>query len=472
MFPEPKLNKLEPPNRNRILYFTLKTQFKLIKFMKETLEGHFCGADDEHNIDYPKKTTLFEFAKQLNATAEQKGKVEDKNGEKHFSVSTYHDMIDDVSQKLKIGFEQYIMAKEGEINKLKKELAKEKSISDSLLSNNLQLVQNLDEAKEENKVLSQSLDKVQAGYRQLSHSLREVQSENKQLAQKLDKVQSEKQQLAHDSEATQAENRQLAYKLYQAQESNKLLAKNSEDILKANQQLAQKLDEAQTENQQLAHDLGEAQTKSKELARGQGEALAECSMLEYKLEEAQAENQKLSKKLDDARFDIGRQNIAIGHLKKKAERKDDAMQADTSEVKEKIAREMIDSGIRFVKDMKTAIDDSQTFKCMGLLNHMTDDCFGKHEPIHRELKDMIQGIFGSREQVAKEQNEPRPNNIRVEKGGVYNAEVHHQDIHPKVDKRDSLPEADLPGSLPEADLMDSLPRHKRRRFRLEGEDYE
>lgn len=54
---------------------------------------------------------------------------------------------------------------------------------------------------------------------------------------------------------------------------------------------------------------------------------------------------------------------------------------------------MIDSGIRFVKDMKTAIDDSQTFKCMGLLNHMTDDCFGKHEPIHRELKDMIQGIL-------------------------------------------------------------------------------
>lgn len=367
-------------------------------------------------------------------------------------------MIDDVSQKLKIGFEQYIMAKEGEISKLKKELAKEKSISDSLLSNNLQLVQDLDEAKEENKVLSQSLDKVQAGYRQLSHSLREVQSENKQLAQKLDKVQSEKQQLVHDLEATQAENRQLAYKLYQAQESNKQLAQNREDILKA--------------NQQLAHDLGEAQTKSKELARGQGEALAECSMLEYKLEEAQAENQKLSKKLDDARFDIGRQNIAIGHLKKKAERKDDAMQADTSEVKEKIAREMIDSGIRFVKDMKTAIDDSQTFKCMGLLNHMTDDCFGKHESIHRELKDMIQGIFGSREQVAKEQNEPRPNNVTVEKGGVYNAEVHHQDIHPKVDQPDFLPKGYHPLSLPEVDLKDSLSRYKRKRLGLEGEDYE
>jgi len=430
--------------------------------MREVFEGDHSlnyGADDEHYFVYPKEKTPFELYKKKNTTAEkQKEKVEDKNGQKQVSVSTYHDMIDDVSQKLKIGFEQYIMAKEGEISKLKKELAKEKSISDSLLSNNLQLVQDLDEAKEENKDLSQSLDKVQAGYRQLSHSLREVQSENKQLAQKLDKVQSEKQQLVHDLEATQAENRQLAYKLYQAQESNKQLAQNREDILKA--------------NQQLAHDLGEAQTKSKELARGQGEALAECSMLEYKLEEAQAENQKLSKKLDDARFDIGRQNIAIGHLKKKAERKDDAMQADTSEVKEKIAREMIDSGIRFVKDMKTAIDDSQTFKCMGLLNHMTDDCFGKHESIHRELKDMIQGIFGSREQVAKEQNEPRPNNVTVEKGGVYNAEVHHQDIHHEVDQPDFLPKGYHPLSLPEVDLKDSLSRYKRKRLGLEGEDYE
>lgn len=199
---------------------------------------------------------------------------------------------------------------------------------------------------------------------------------------------------------------------------------------------------------------------------------SECSMLKQKLEEAQAENQKLSKKLDEARDEISSKDIAIRRMRKDAERKDTAMQVDVSEVKEKFAREMIDSGIRFVKDMKTAIDDSQTFKCMGLLNHMTDDCFGKHESIHRELKDMIQGIFGSREQVAKEQNEPRPNNVTVEKGGVYNAEVHHQNIHPKVDKRDFLPEADLPGSLPEADLMDSLPRYKRRRFRLEGEDYE
>lgn len=411
--------------------------------MKESLEGHFCGADDEHNIVYPKKKTLFELLKQENPALERPVKV-DKNEKKHSSVCSYIDMINDVSQKLKIGFEQYKKAKEEEIRKLKKELAKEKSISDNLLSHNLQLVQDLDEAKEENK----------------------------QQALKLDKVQSEKQQLAHDSEATQAENRQLAYKLYQAQESNKLLAKNSEDILKANQQLAQKLDETQKANQQLAHDLGEAQTKSKELARGQGEAMAECSMLEYKLEEAQAENQKLSKKLDDARDEISSQDITIRRMKKDADRKDTAMQVDVSEVKEKFAREMIDSGIRFVKDMKTAIDDSQTFKCMGLLNHMTDDCFGKHEAIHRELKDMIQGIFGSREQVAKEQNEPRPNNVTVEKGGVYNAEVHHQDIHHEVDQPDFLPKGYHPLSLPDVDMKDSLSRYKRRRFRLEGEDYE
>lgn len=374
--------------------------------MREVFEGDHSlnyGADDEHYFVYPKEKTLFELCKEKNTTAEkQKEKVEDGEGKKHSSVSTYHDMIDDVSQKLKIGFEQYIMAKEGEINKLKKELAKEKSISDSLLSNNLRLVQDLDEAKEENKQLSQSLDKVQAGNRQLAHRLREVQSEK----------------------------------------------------------------------QQLAHDLGEAQTKNKELARGQGEAMDECMILEYKLEEAQAENQKLSKKLDDARDEISSQDITIRRMKKDADRKDTAMQVDVSEVKEKFAREMIDSGIRFVKDMKTAIDDSQTFKCMGLLNHMTDDCFGKHEAIHRELKDMIQGIFGSREQVAKEQNEPRPNNVTVEKGGVYNAEVHHQNIHPKVDKRDSLPKADLSDFLPEVDMKDSLPRYKRRRFRLEGDDYE
>lgn len=199
---------------------------------------------------------------------------------------------------------------------------------------------------------------------------------------------------------------------------------------------------------------------------------SECSMLKQKLEEAQAENQKLSKKLDEARDEISCKDIAIRRMKKDAERKDTAMQVDVSEVKEKFAREMIDSGIRFVKDMKTAIDDSQTFKCMGLLNHMTDDCFGKHEAIHRELKDMIQGIFGSREQVAKEQNEPRPNNVTVEKGGVYNAEVHHQDIHHEVDQPDFLPKGYHPLSLSEVDQLISLPRYKRRRFRLEGEDYE
>lgn len=444
--------------------------------MREVFEGDHSlnyGADDEHYIVYPKVKTLYELCKEKNTTAKmQKEKVEDEKGEKQVSVSTYHDMIDDVSQKLKIGFEQYIMAKEGEISKLKKELAKEKSISDSLLSNNLQLVQDLDEAKEENKDLSQSLDKVQAGYRQLSHSLREVQSEKQQLTQNLDEVKAKNKQLTHDSEATQAENRQLAYKLYQAQESNKQLAQNLNQAQKSKSQLAHDLDEAQKENQQLAHDLGEAQTKSKELARGQGEAMAECSMLEYKLEEAQAENQKLSKKLDEARDEISSQDIAIRRMKKDAERKDTAMQVDVSEVKEAFAREMIDSGIRFVKDMKTAIDDSQTFKCMGLLNHMTDDCFGKHESIHRELKDMIQGIFGSREQVAKEQNEPRPNNIRVEKGGVYNAEVHHQDIHHEVDQPDFLPKGYHPLSLPEVDLKDSLSRYKRKRLGLEGEDYE
>lgn len=359
--------------------------------MREVFEGDHSlnyGADDEHYFVYPKEKTLYEFAKQLNATAEQKEKGEDEKGEKQISVSTYLGMIDDVSQKLKIGFEQYKKAKEEEIRKLKNELAKEKSISDNLLSHNLQLVQDLDEAKEENKQQALKLDKVQ--------------SENKQLAQKLDKVQSEKQQLVHDLEATQAENRQLAYKLYQAQ----------------------------------------------------------------------AENQKLSKKLDEARDEISCKDIAIRRMKKDAERKDTAMQVDVSEVKEKFAREMIDSGIRFVKDMKTAIDDSQTFKCMGLLNHMTDDCFGKHEAIHRELKDMIQGIFGSREQVAKEQNEPRPNNVTVEKGGVYNAEVHHQDIHHEVDQPDFLPKGYHPLSLSEVDQLISLPRHKRKRLGLEGEDYE
>lgn len=395
----------------------------------------YYGADEEQESYITRGLSGAELANLENPALERKEKVEDEKGKKHSSVCSYIDMINDVSQKLKIGFEQYIKAKEEEIRKLKNELSVVKSISDGVHKEKKMLVLNLNKAKTENKQLAQDLDKAQAGNRQLEHRLREVQSE--------------KQQLVHDLEATQAENRQLAYKLYQAQESNKQLAQNREDILKA--------------NQQLAHDLGEAQTKSKELARGQGEAMAECSMLEYKLEEAQAENQKLSKKLDDARDEISSQDITIRRMKKDAERKAAAMQVDVSEVKEKIAREMIDSGIRFVKDMKTAIDDSQTFKCMGLLNHMTDDCFGKHEAIHRELKDMIQGIFGSREQVAKEQNEPRPNNVTVEKGGVYNGVVHHQNIHPKVDLSDSLLEVDL---------KDFLPRYKRKRLGLEGDDYE
>lgn len=303
--------------------------------MREVFEGDHSlnyGADDEHYIVYPKEKTLFEFAKQLNATAEQKEKGEDEKGEKHSSVCSYIDMIDDVSQKLKIGFEQYKKAKEEEIRKLKNELAAEKLFSDGVHKENQMLVQNL--------------------------------------------------------------------------------------------------------------------------------------------HKAQAENQQLSKKLDEARDEISCKDITIRRMKKDAERKDTAMQVDVSEVKEEFAREMIDSGIRFVKDMKTAIDDSQTFKCMGLLNHMTDDCFGKHEAIHRELKDMIQGIFGSREQVAKEQNEPRPNNVTVEKGGVYNAEVHHQDIHHEVDQPDFLPKGYHPLSLSEVDQLISLPRHKRKRLGLEGEDYE
>lgn len=303
--------------------------------MREVFEGDHSlnyGADDEHYIVYPKEKTLFEFAKQLNATAEQKEKGEDEKGEKHSSVCSYIDMIDDVSQKLKIGFEQYKKAKEEEIRKLKNELAAEKLFSDGVHKENQMLVQNLHKAK--------------------------------------------------------------------------------------------------------------------------------------------AENQKLSKKLDEARDEISCKDITIRRMKKDAERKDTAMQVDVSEVKEEFAREMIDSGIRFVKDMKTAIDDSQTFKCMGLLNHMTDDCFGKHESIHRELKDMIQGIFGSREQVAKEQNEPRPNNVTVKKGGVYVAEVHHQNIHHEVDQPDFLPKGYHPLSLSEVDQLISLPRHKRKRLGLEGEDYE
>lgn len=87
MFPEPKLNKLEPPNRNRILYFTLKqNQFKQkIIFMREVFEGDHSlnyGADDEHYFVYPKEKTLSELYKNKNTTAKmQKEKVEDEKGE-------------------------------------------------------------------------------------------------------------------------------------------------------------------------------------------------------------------------------------------------------------------------------------------------------------------------------------------------------------------------------------------------------
>lgn len=200
--------------------------------MKETLEGHFCGADDEHNIVYPKKKTLLELLKQENPALERPVKV-DKNEKKHFSVSTYIDMINDASQKLKIGFEQYLKAKEDEISKLKNELAAEKLFSDGVHKENQMLVQNLHKAK----------------------------AENQQLAQNLDEVKAKNKQLTHDSEATQAENRQLAYKLYQAQESNKQLAQKLDEVQTENKLLAHDLDEAQKANRHFAHDLDEAQKK-------------------------------------------------------------------------------------------------------------------------------------------------------------------------------------------------------------------
>ena len=407
----------------------------------------YYGADEEQESYITRGLSGAELVNLENPALERKEKVEDEKGKKHSSVCSYIDMINDVSQKLKIGFEQYIKAKEEEIRKLKNELSVVKSISDGVHKEKKMLVLNLNKAKTENKQLAQDLDKAQAGNRQLEHRLREVQSE--------------KQQLVHDLEATQAENRQLAYKLYQAQESNKLLAKNSEDILKANQQLAQKLDETQKANQQLAHDLGEAQTKSKELARGQGEAMAECSMLEYKLEEAQAENQKLSKKLDEARDEISCKDIAIRRMKKDADRKAAAMVTDTSRMREDFAKEMIGSAVKFVKGLKKRINHGHEVLYTELLQQMTNGCFSEGESIRDELYKLIDEIPAYLKQIANE--ELRPNNVTVEKGGVYNGVVHHQNIHPK---------ADLSDFLPEVDMKDSLPRYKRRRFRLEGEDYE
>ena len=342
--------------------------------MREVFEGDHSlnyGADDEHNIVYPKKKTLFELLKQENPALERPVKV-DKNEKKHSSVCSYIDMIDDVSQKLKIGFEQYKKAKEEEIRKLKNELAEEKGISESAQIVNRKLLQALDNFK----------------------------MQNSQLVQMLDEDETEKQQLNHDLEATKA--------------SNTLLAQ--------------------------------------------------------KLEEAQAENQKLSKKLDDARDEICCKDITIRRMKKDADRKAAAMVTDTSRMREDFAKEMIGSAVKFVKGLKKRINHGHEVLYTELLQQMTNGCFSEGESIRDELYKLIDEIPAYLKQIANE--ELRPNNVTVKEGGVYVAEVHHQNIHPKVDKRDSLPKADLSDFLPEVDLKDSLPRYKRRRFRLEGEDYE
>lgn len=344
--------------------------------MREVFEGDHSlnyGADDEHYFVYPKEKTLSELYKNKNTTAEkQKEKVEDGEGKKHSSVCSYIDIINDVSQKLKIGFEQYKKAKEEEIRKLKNELAEEKGISESAQIVNRKLLQALDNFK----------------------------MQNSQLVQMLDEDETEKQQLNHDLEATKA--------------SNTLLAQ--------------------------------------------------------KLEEAQAENQKLSKKLDDARDEISCQDITIRRMKKDADRKAAAMVTDTSRMREDFAKEMIGSAVKFVKGLKKRINHGHEVLYTELLQQMTNGCFSEGESIRDELYKLIDEIPAYLKQIANE--ELRPNNVTVEKGGVYVAEVHHQNIHPKVDKRDSLPKADLSDFLPEVDMKDSLPRYKRRRFRLEGEDYE
>lgn len=344
--------------------------------MREVFEGDHSlnyGADDEHYFVYPKEKTLSELYKNKNTTAEkQKEKVEDEKGEKHSSVCSYIDMINDVSQKLKIGFEQYKKAKEEEIRKLKNELAEEKGISESAQIVNRKLLQALDNFK----------------------------MQNSQLVQMLDEDETEKQQLNHDLEATKA--------------SNTLLAQ--------------------------------------------------------KLEEAQAENQKLSKKLDDARDEICCKDITIRRMKKDADRKAAAMVTDTSRMREDFAKEMIGSAVKFVKGLKKRINHGHEVLYTELLQQMTNGCFSEGESIRDELYKLIDEIPAYLKQIANE--ELRPNNVTVKEGGVYVAEVHHQNIHPKVDKRDSLPKADLSDFLPEVDMKDSLPRYKRRRFRLEGEDYE
>lgn len=344
--------------------------------MREVFEGDHSlnyGADDEHYIVYPKVKTLYELCKEKNTTAKmQKEKVEDEEGKKHSSVCSYIDIINDVSQKLKIGFEQYKKAKEEEIRKLKNELAEEKGISESAQIVNRKLLQALDNLK----------------------------MQNSQLVQMLDEDETEKQQLNHDLEATKA--------------SNTLLAQ--------------------------------------------------------KLEEAQAENQKLSKKLDDARDEICCKDITIRRMKKDADRKAAAMVTDTSRMREDFAKEMIGSAVKFVKGLKKRIYHGHEVLYTELLQQMTNGCFSEGESIRDELYKLIDEIPAYLKQIANE--ELRPNNVTVKEGGVYVAEVHHQNIHPKVDKRDSHPKVDLSDFLPEVDMKDSLPRYKRRRFRLEGDDYE
>ena len=368
-FPSPSSTHLNPRTGTASCTLPSKqNQFKQkIIFMREVFEGDHSlnyGADDEHYIVYPKEKTLFELCKEKNTTAEmQKEKVEDEEGKKHFSVSTYHDMIDDVSQKLKIGFEQYKKAKEEEIRKLKNELAEEKGISESAQIVNRKLLQTLDNFK----------------------------MQNSQLVQMLDEDETEKQQLNHDLEATKA--------------SNTLLAQ--------------------------------------------------------KLEEAQAENQKLSKKLDDARDEICCKDITIRRMKKDADRKAAAMVTDTSRMREDFAKEMIGSAVKFVKGLKKRINHGHEVLYTELLQQMTNGCFSEGESIRDELYKLIDEIPAYLKQIANE--ELRPNNVTVKEGGVYNGVVHHQNIHPK---------ADLSDFLPEVDMKDSLPRYKRRRFRLEGEDYE
>lgn len=87
MFPEPKLNKLEPPNRNRILYFTLKTQFKHIKIMNVFFDRDhslYYGADEEQESYITRGLSGAELANLENPALERKVKVEDKMGKNIF----------------------------------------------------------------------------------------------------------------------------------------------------------------------------------------------------------------------------------------------------------------------------------------------------------------------------------------------------------------------------------------------------